>query len=101
MSGWFFVLRMTRQPSLQSSVRRSIAPFTLNGQKLFNAPNRRFSTEADEIPCTVRWRKKDGSEVVTEGHEGDILLRLAQSNGIELEGKIFEPNPALIRIFLE
>jgi hypothetical protein len=36
----------------------------------------------------VKFQKKDGSLFTCVGKEGDILLRLAQRNGIELEGNV-------------
>jgi hypothetical protein len=41
---------------------------------------------AKKADVAVQFQKKDGSVVTCKGKEGDILLRLAQSYGIELEG---------------
>lgn len=34
----------------------------------------------------INWRIRDGSSVVSHAKVGDVLLRVAQSHGVELEG---------------
>jgi hypothetical protein len=57
--------------------------------KCFSTDHGEDKSQSSAVPGTtlkINWKLRDGSIVLSHAKVGDVLLRVAQSHGVELEG---------------